>query len=310
MSSIKKILNCVNVFRTALLFTGVFFFHSCEKNIDIDVRPGTQQLVVEAYINNLLPQYNYVVLSRSQDYFAPDFRSIPVAGASVAITEGVKNNDGTYTWNPSAKITLLESDLDTIPSVFRNGVYFDLRVYKDPPRAMTGRTGKSYLLEITADGKQYSAITSLVQPVTVDSLTSGFPFVNDAGDSLFRITNHYKDPDTTGNVQFYFWRWSENKTNFGWGGFTKSRAPGTDDFANGEYIRLTHPQGFSKSDTVNYYMASVTRDVYKFWDSYNKARDNVGPFSTPVNLITNIKGENVTGCFSGLALSTKTIVIK
>ena len=308
MITVKKI---SNYFQIVLLSAAVAFsFYSCEKNIDIDVKPGVQQLVVEAYINNLLPQYNYVVLSRSQNYFAPDFRSIPVAGASVAITEGVKNSDGTYAWNLSSKVTLLESDLDTIPSAFRNGVYFDLRAYKDPPRAMKGNIGKSYLLEITADGKQYSAIASLPEPVKVDSLTQGFPFINDAGDSLFRITNHYKDPDTTGNVQFYFWRWSDVKQNFGWGGFTKSRAPGIDDYTNGEYIHLTHPQGFSKTDTVNYYMASVTRDVYRFWDSYNKARDNAGPFSTPVNRITNISGENVTGSFSGFALSTKTIIIK
>lgn len=299
---------------TFILFIAAIFllitFASCEKNIDLNIKPGQPQLVVEAYINNAIPQYNYVILSHSQDYFAPNFQSIPVANATVTITEGTRDADGNYTWNQSSKLKLKESLADSIPASLSAGLYFDQRIYLDPPHALRGNIGKSYLLEINVDGQNYSAITSVIQPVLVDSITQGFPFVNDLGDSLFRITNHYRDPDTLGNAQFYFWRFSENKKNFGWGGFTKSRAPGTDDLYNGEYVHLTHPQGFSKTDTINYYMASVTRDVYNFWDSYNKAHDNNGPFSTPVNLITNIKGNNVTGCFSGFAISSKTIVIR
>jgi hypothetical protein len=283
---------------------------SCEKNIDIQVKPAVTQLVVEAYINNEIPQYNYVILSRSQNYFAPDFRSIPVSGATVYITEGIKNSNGTYTWNTGSKLLLQEADAGSAPEAFTKGIYFDRRLITDSANALKGDVGKAYLLEIDAEGKQYSAIAYLPVPVSIDSLTQGYPFVNNSGDSLFRITNHYKDPDTLGNVQYYMWRWSSVKNNFGWGGLTKSRAPGTDDYTNGEYIRLTHPQGFSKTDTVNYYMASITRDVYKFWDSFNKARDNVGPFSTPVNVISNVSGENVTGCFTGFAISSKTIIIK
>ncbi|MFT3679627.1 MAG: DUF4249 domain-containing protein [Ferruginibacter sp.] len=305
-----KILKTGNIVKAAAVMCMLCFFYACEKNIDIAVKPARPQLVVEAYINNEMPQYNYVILSRSQDYFAPDFRSIPVSNAVVVITEGIRNADNTYTWDQASKIILAEADEDTLPASFNTGLYYDRRLFDDPAHALRGRIGKSYLLEINADGRQYSAITNLIEPVRVDSLTQGFPFVNDLGDSLFRITNHYKDPDTTGNVQFYYWRWSDNKKNFGWGGLTRSRSPGIDDYTNGEYIHLTHPQGFSKNDTVNYYMVSVTRDVFKFWDSFNKARDNVGPFSTPVNLISNITGTDVTGCFSGYAVSTKTIVIK
>ncbi|HMO62669.1 MAG TPA: DUF4249 family protein [Ferruginibacter sp.] len=285
-------------------------FYACEKDIDIAIKPAVTQLVVEAYINNEIPQYNYVILSRSQNYFAPDFRSIPVSDARVTITEGQQNSDGSYTWNPATTTILEEADEGSAPSAFTRGIYFDKKLISDTAHALKGVIGKSYLLQIEAEGNQYSAVATLVVPVIVDSLTQGYPFVNDIGDSLFRITNHYKDPDTLGNVQFYMWRWSTVKNNFGWGGLTRSRTLGIDDYTNGEYIQLTHPQGFSKTDTVNYFMASVTRDVFKFWDSFNKARENVGPFSTPVNLVTNISGTNVTGCFSGFAISSKTIVIR
>jgi hypothetical protein len=288
----------------------VLILSSCEKNIDIAVKPNQPQLVVEAYINNLFPQYNYVILSHSQDYYAPNFQGTPVANAVVTITEGTKDAAGNYSWNMASKLRLRETPVDSIPPEFSVGLYFDQRAYIDRPHALKGTIGKSYLLEISSEGREYSAIASLIPPVAVDSVTQGFPFVNNVGDTLYRITNHYKDPDTLGNTQLYFWRWSETRKNYGWGGFFKSRVPGTDDLSNGEYVHLTHPQGFSRNDTINYYMASITRDVYNFWDSYNKAQDNNGPFSTPVTLATNITGNNVTGCFSGYALSTKSIVIR
>ncbi len=295
--------------RRALVFLLLMLFSSCEKNIDISLEAGQQQIVVEAYINNIFPQYNYVILSRSQDYYSTNLLNIPVANAIVNITEGTRDTQGNYVWDPATKLQLRESRFDSIPVELSIGMYYDQRAYTDRQHALKGTIGKSYLLEISSEGKEYSAITSLLPVVAVDSLTQGFPFINNPGDELFRITNHYKDPDTLGNSQLFFWRWGKTRSNYGWGGFFRSRVPGIDDLSNGQYIHLTHPQGFSKTDTITYFMASVTRDVYNFWDSYNKAEDNNGPFNTPVSLISNIKGTNVTGCFSGYSLSSKTIVI-
>ena len=283
---------------------------SCEKNIDINLTSNQSQLVVEAYINNIFPQYNYVILSRSQDYYAASFQSTSVANAVVSITEGSRNAAGLYVWDLTSKVRLKEAVSDSIPPEFSVGLYFDQLAYLDRPRALKGTVGKSYLLEISSGGENYSAITSIIQPVAIDSITQGFSFINNLGDTLYRITNHYKDPDSLGNKQYYLWRYSETRKNYGWGGFVRSRVPGTDELSNGQYIHLTHPQGFSKTDTINYYMVSVQQDVYKFWDSYNKAKDNNGPFSTPVNLESNVVGKNVTGCFSGFAMSNKNIVIR
>jgi len=294
----------------AISFFCIATFLSCEKPINLDVKPNKPLLIVEAYINNLIPTYNYVVLSTSQNYLAPTFQSTPVTQAQVFITEGIVGADLQYHWNMASRVRLYESSNDSLPFNFKNGVYFDPRAFVTPTLSLMGRAGKSYLLEISINGENYSAITQLPEPVQVDSLTIGYPFQNNSGDTLYRITNHYKDPDTLGNAQFYFWRYSENKFHFGWGALTRSRSPGTDDLINSQIIHLTHPQGFSLTDTVNYLMASVTRDVYQFWDSYYKAKDNNGPFTTPVVLQSNIIGNNVTGCFSGYSLSNKNIIIR
>ena len=286
-------------------------FISCVKDFNISIKPNKTQLVVEAYINNLMPDYNYVVLSHSLDYLSTSFQSTPVSNATVYITEGeFKNNQ--YNWNASTKTQMTEASLPTLPANFKSGVYFDPRVVSDPTNALHGSPGKMYLLEINVDGSQYSAIATLLQPVPIDSLTLGFRYIDeeDSNASKVRITNHYKDPDTLNNTQFYYYRFYENRSNFGWGGLSKSRSAGTDDLTNGQYMHLTHPRGFVAPDTLIYYMASVTRDVYNFWDTFNKARDNNGPFATPVTLGTNISGNNVTGCFSGLSMSSKMILIR
>jgi hypothetical protein len=284
---------------------------ACEKNIDIKIDNNEPLLVVEAYINNQMRDYNYVVLSRSLDYFSSDFQGAAVSNATVTITEGEIINQQ-YVWNPSSKVQLFEANLAAVPANFRKGVYFDPRLVTNPQGSLIGVPGKSYLLEISDGQQQYTATTTLLPPLPIDSLTVGFSYrdTEDNNKLKARITNHYKDPDTLNNTQFYYYRFSENRNNFGWGGISRSRAFGVDDVTNGQQLHLTHPRGFVVGDTVNYYMASVTRDVYNFWDSYSKARNNNGPFSTPVTLMSNVKGNNVTGCFTGLSLTSKTVIIK
>ena len=269
-------------------------------------------LVVEAYINNEMRTYNYVVLSRSLDYMSLDFQSAPVANATVTITEGERvGND--YRWNQAKKWQLSSINFPGVPANLTN-VYFDPRLVTDSSNALIGTPGKSYLLEIAEGGKNYSAITTLLQPVQIDSLTIGFGYKDEEDDNKqkFRITNHYKDPDTLNNTQLSLYRFSENRNRFGWGSFFGNRNSntGTDELTNGQYMHLTHPRGYVVGDTVNYHMASVTRDVYNFWQSFNNARNNNGPFATPVTLSSNITGTNVTGSFSGMSLSSKTIIIK
>lgn len=295
----------------AALFFAAICFSSCEKDFEIKMKDNKPLLVVEAYINNEMRDYNYVILSRSLDYFSTDFQGISVANATVTITEGERVNDQ-YVWDVTTKVNMVEANLPGLPENFKSGVYFDPRLVTDSANALQGTPGKSYLLEIAEGGNQYRAIATLLQPVQLDSITSGYSYIDkeDGNKKKFRITSHYQDPDTINNTQIYYYRFSENRNRFGWGGLYRSRAFGFDDVTNGQYMHITNNRSFLEGDTVTYHMASVTRDVQKFWNSYNNARNNNGPFSTPVSLISNIQGTNVTGCFSGFSLSSKTTITK
>jgi len=299
------------------VFAGIFLLlllaglTSCERDFHIELDNGEQELVVEAYINNELPLFNYVILSHSQDYYDTSFRNLPVTGANITITEGVLDADGVYLWDQSTRKQLVEADVPQAPGGIIPGVYMDTLALTDPAHALIGKAGKHYLLEIETNGNKYSSITFLPQPVVLDSVTSGNYFI----DSIYekaRLTIYYKDPDTIGNTQLFYWRNNFNhRNNFGWGAIGSNRfLPGTDDLVNGQYLQLTPNNGFPINDTVHYHLVSVERKVYNFWDSFNKARDSGGPFTTPVKLASTIEGRNVVGCFSGFSLSSKTIVVK
>lgn len=278
---------------------------SCERDFDIEVKGNQPKLIVEAYINNELPLYNYVILGRSQDYYAPDFTNVPVTGAKVSVTEGSLISGNNYEWDASTRKELKETALPQLGNAFLPGVYFDT--------TLRGTPGRHYLLEIEVEGKVYTATTELLQPLSIDSVSPGYHFV-DQEDGLVlmaRLTVHFQDPDTIGNTQLYYWRSRRTGENFGWGALGTNRySPRTDDLVNGQYMHITHSNGFEVGDTVSYYLVNVERKVHNFWDSYLKASENASPFSTPVNLQSTISGENVIGCFSGFSVNSKSVLVK
>jgi hypothetical protein len=292
-----------------LLICMSLLFFSCERDFDIKVKSSEPQLIVEGYINNLYPEYNYVLISRSQDYYAPNFQSIPVSGATVKVTEGIANGSQ-IVWNANS-INLTELNNPLIPANLRNGLYADARLITNPANALIAIPERFYKLDITVGSETYTGITQVPAIVPADSVTSGNAYIDDENRERVRITIHYKDPDTIGNTQFYYWRHRDNRNNFGWAGLTKSFAPGRDDLVNGQYIRITHPAGFELNDTLTYMLASVDRNTHSFWASYQEARNNSGSaFVTPVVMKNYMSGRNVIGCYMGLGISQKTIVTK
>ena len=288
----------------------LLFFTGCEKNFDIGLGYTEPQLVVEAYINTEIPEYNYVILSKSQTIQNTDITSIPVKNALVKISEGSLLQNNTIEWNRNSTVILKEATLPDVPENISGGIYTDAKLQTDPAQALRGISGKYYLLEIEVDGESYTASTPLLYPIPINGLSTDYHYTDEDGSNKGRVTVHFKDPDTTGNYQLFYWRHSDNQKSFGWGSLgTSKRIINSDENNNGSYMQLTNSYGFVKGDSITYYMANVSRDVYNFWDSYNKARNSNGPLSTPASLLNNINGKNVTGCFSGLAISSATIVM-
>ncbi len=281
---------------------------SCQRDFTIKTNANVTQLVVEGYINNEDPEYNYVLLTKSQDFFSTDTAGLIVTDAKVTVTAGdLGETNGGISWDTANRVSLIEQPFGGISDAVSRGVYSDPRLKTDPGHALRGEPGRFYRLDIDYEGKQYSSVTSMPGVIPIDSITTGYYFTDmaDSNISKARITINYQDPDTTGNSELFFRRSSENRKSFGWGGLkTNARLNNDDALINGQYVRLTVQYSFGLGDTVVMQMASVDRAVYNFWNSYGEALSNDGPFATPIVLKTNITGENVTGCFSGFSTSS------
>jgi Domain of unknown function (DUF4249) len=122
------------------------FALSCEDVVDVDLDPGNNQLVVDAWINNQA-QPQIIRLVRTSPYF-DNSPSPAETGAVVSITDDLgdvyefkdDNNDGSYIWE------------STDGSTF-------------------GAIGRTYTLSIvTANNKQYTATSMMNRIMPIDSI--------------------------------------------------------------------------------------------------------------------------------------------
>ncbi|MFN0203881.1 MAG: hypothetical protein ACKVTZ_20335 [Bacteroidia bacterium] len=294
------------IFLSSLLFS----FLGCEKEIKIKVPENTPQLVVEAYINQLYPKLNYAILSESVGYLSSQQGAKPVKGASIFVTEGIQLPSGEYVWDNNRKVKWVEMS-QNLPFAHNNmALYADSTHFLNSDVAYIGKVNHFYKLEISYQGKQYQAITEIPALVPMDSLTYE-KNTDSKGNPFGLVTIHYREPQLLGNTYL-----DMNDTlsyDFGdlpgWG-VTQDLRAYSDNQINDIY---KHEQRFTRypvGDTVNYYFNTIDRKGYNFWDSFLNNNTTPNPFTTTVPLKTNLVGENVTGCFTGLGVSHLRVVIE
>jgi hypothetical protein len=278
-----------NTLKIILLLFGVVTLFSCEEEIEVDIPGNANSLVVEAYINDRFSALNYVILTRSVDYFSAAGGYVPVRDAQVFVTEGTVNGADT-SWDISTRKQLVEVRTDTVRGF-----------YMDPAQQLLGKQNHVYLLEITSDGKSVRGTTSIPALVPLDSIT----YTRERREAT--ITLHYNEPVAINNNYFIIYRNGSDSTIRTWG-FHTGAFTFSDDFINGEYRRQTLFTRFNAGDTVNLWMSSIDRLSYNFWESFDDANRNGGPFATPVTVESNITGG--IGCFTGMSTDYKRVIIR
>jgi hypothetical protein len=266
-------------------------FYSCEKEIQIDVPPAKEELVVEASINQLTPTLNYVLISKTLDYFNPSLSVNAVSGAAVYITEG--NIVGNDTLFDSGNRTQFFDVLDTlIPGLYINPFF-------------TGNIEKPYLLEIElTDGRKITGKTFIPKPSTFDSIHYWFEKNNQDTNAFFYLQwmdgpeqNNYRMVLKKGFLPFLTgWGYGDRFYTF------------DDSQINNKPRPFLMLNPFKYGDTVNIYLSQIGRSEYLFWDSFRSAANNGGPFATPVNVKSNVEG--AIGSFTGYALTQTQLILR
>ncbi len=280
-------------------------FASCEKEVHINMASTPPKVVVQGAIET--GQFPYVFLTSSIGFFSKiDLATLQntfLHGATITVSDGLKTT------------TLVEYAFDT----GSNATFYIYSVdTNNIASAIIGEEGKYYTLTIQYDGKTYTSVTKIPFTKDIDSLWLGEPIFKSSRtpDGAMQLFCKYTDPDTPGNNVRYFTQ--RNDDNFYPSGiFTDEVVNGkviTDIDLYGGYNDSTNVRGdsliyFYPGDSVTLKWCEIDKNVYKFWNTFDYARNSLGnPFASPINVQTNITG-GALGVWEGDGVSYHTIVV-
>lgn len=268
-------------------------FAACRKDVTLNLPEYQQKLVVEASIETGQPAM--VFLSWSAPYFEEfDFsrpQQVFIKGAQVTVTDGTRTEP----------LTELDPDMGY--------VYYGNKIF--------GEEGKSYTLQVTVEGKTYSASTTIYEAVGLDSL-----YFKGEQDSLGFIWQTFSEPAGSGGA----YRWLAKRLNRDQFFSAPFGSVFDDKFIDGKTFDFAYDRGrqpidtggvdwergyFKRGDKVVVKFCRIGRREYEFWNSYymNKA-SNGNPFSAPANVKSMFSDEqNVFGAFVGYAPWYDTLLI-
>jgi len=234
---------------------------------------------------------NYVILSKTMDYFNPSLSLLAVRNAKVFITEGnIVGNDTIY------NIANQTQFFDLVDSLFPG-------IYVNP--LFIGKVETPYKLDVElVDGRKITSKTFIPKPVVIDSMHYWFEPNNKDTNAYFYLQwqdgpeqNNYRVVLKRGFIPFLSgWGYGDRFYSF------------DDALINNQPRPFLMLNPFKYGDTVNIYLSQIGRPEYLFWDSFRNAANNGGPFATPVSVKSNVTG--AIGSFTGYALTQEQIILR
>jgi len=238
---------------------------SCEKVIQPDLKDIEPQLVIEGEISDQ-PQNSQIRISRSTS-FTQSGSFNWVANALVNISDDVGNSESLVMQSP--------------------GIYSS--------STLTGVPGRTYLLKVYCDGKEYTSTCKMPDAVTMDTL---FQMTQVANDNTRRfLIPVYDDP--VSEINFYRIKVYANSKP------VNNIFVRTDRLTNG--TKVTQPVGpffldLLPGDTAKVVLYSIDKSVYDYFNGLEQALD--GNSAAPANPVSNISG-GCLGYFSAHSLSER-----
>jgi Domain of unknown function (DUF4249) len=280
-------------------------FVSCEKDIDFDLKYAEPILVVDAQIEN--GEAPVVAISNSLSFFSAISPEI-LANSFVRNAEVTMSN-GTRTHK------LKEYQVPTGNGYF---IYYYSIDSSNLATAFVGEFAKQYDLTIKADGKTYTARTTIpALTKRFDSLwTKPAPANVDTSKRILMVK--VTDPPGLGNYIRYFTR--KNSERF---------LPGINSVFNDEIVDGTTYQGqidpgadrnlpaptgddkfFARGDTISFKLSNIDKASFTFWNTWEFNQQSIGnPFSQPGKVIGNVSN-GALGAFCGYASQVATVIAR
>lgn len=324
-----------------ILLLGICVLFACETVVTYELPVNDTKLVVEGSIEN--GGAPLVILSRSFPFFGDvnfnDINQLLVKGAIVTVSSSNRSvelleydrdrltalSDDEFALIEPALEQFIGFDIDSSTIEFLPDITF----YTVSPEDVDflGSPGESYALDIEITEHEVlgslnvNAVTSIPQPVVLDSLWVEAHPNEDIDTNLVQLRARFKDPDTLGDFYRVF-----NRVN---GGpfLTATSSVFDDAFINGESIPFTVTKGQTEVDKqedpdfdVDGYWAPgelaevkfcvIDRAHYDFWRTVENEKNNLGsPFGSYTILASNFNNDDVVGIWGGYASTISSIII-
>ena len=247
---------------------------ACKKVINVDLNNVTPQIVIEGEITNEQPPY-HVKISKTVN-FSSDNTFPPVSGATVKITDSI-----------TGRIFQLN---ETSPGLYTTS-------------QLTGIPKHTYLLSVTAEGKQYVASSTMPGTVALDSVTFAENTDFNNKKEINAVVN-FRDPSAAGN----YYQFTERLN----GKLVPNIFVFEDRLSNGRYIEqpLFNDSAYlQKGDTLSLSMFCVDKNIYNyFFTLLNVTGNNNFQSATPANPNTNISN-GALGYFSAHTVNKTKLLV-
>ena len=265
---------------------------SCTAPYEQELPAYEPELVIEAYVNQSEPLLTYALVSRSIDYYNPDQNTQPIENATVTMWEGVDDN-GSIRWDEDNPINF--QHFEGLPGVYLPGLGY------------VGKEGHYYRIEVSLDGERATATSYLPELVEMDSFYYQNVLNEQTDSTLPFSTMFFRDPADKENY-YLLMEYSNEQSDWPplWGSGDRIFVV-DDELFNGEFFGYSDIFPRQYGDTVNLILAGIDASSFTYWESYENALGNGGPFSQPINVISNF--DNARGLFSAMAVDKKKIII-
>jgi hypothetical protein len=246
-------------------------FVACTKTITPALNTAPTQLIIQGAISDTAGPY-YVSILNSVGFYA-DNTYPGVSGASITITDST-------------------SGLRDVLTETTTGYYVTHSLVQ-------GVYGHTYLLNVSLNGKTYTASSTMPQPVALDSVT----FDNQTKNTIRAVAN-YQDPK--GVVNFYKYNLVIN------GVFDKRFQTFEDRLSDGRYIQDKIDADTSEiklKDLVQLSLVGIDKNVYTYLNEAEQIAYANDQLAAPATPVTNITG-GCLGYFSAQTVSSKASYVK
>ena len=253
----------------------------CEKIVSIDLNNADPHLVIEGIVTDQPGPYR-VTLSKTGNYFVDQLVFPPVSNARIVVTDD-------------------QGQRDTLKEV-TSGTY--------QSSTLRGIVGRTYAIDVAAEGRQYTATTSMPKKVSIDSIYARLR--QESRDTpRYDIYVMFKDPPEPGN----YYRINARSSALIPADSIDGRRYRmyTDKLTNGNEMeeRIRAGRSVALGDTITVELLSIDKTTYDYFNTLRDvlSSDRSATSLSPANPNTNLSNGSL-GYFVAWTVDSRTIVLK